>query len=159
MAKGDSRVEKAQGSGDLLCRVLTPTKTVFNRRVDSVELDTAAGRLEVFANFEPTIAPLTVGIMTANDADGNESRLAIHGGYMDMNGGVLVVLADSAEIGDEVDVVRARTALARARELLAQVTNDNAADVKVDADRAKLAIMRALARLKVAGQPVPPGEE
>jgi ATP synthase, F1 epsilon subunit (delta in mitochondria) len=143
--------EAIPGSGDLVCRVITPERTVFSRKVDSVSLDTVSGRLEIFARFEPTIAPLVVGVMTAKDVDGMEYSLAIHGGYMDMNGTVLVILADSAELGTDVDVERARAALERAREMLNQVTDTNPDHPAADIDRAKLALYRALTRLKVAG--------
>lgn len=147
---------KRMPKGDLRCRVLTPQKGVFDEFVESVELVTVAGTIEVFPRYEPTIAPLAVGIMKAKGNDGSETPLAIHGGYMDMNGHVLVILADSAEVGAEIDVERAREALERARALLAEVTSDDANSVKIDIDRAKLAIIRAMTRLEVAGEPVPP---
>ncbi len=143
--------------GDLRCRVLTPQRNVFDELVESVELLTMAGTLEVFPRYEPTIAPLTVGVMKAKGDDGSVTSLAIHGGYMDMNGKVLVVLADSAEVGDEIDVERARLALERARQKLAEVITEDPSTVKVDMDRAKLALIRAMTRLEVAGEPVPPG--
>lgn len=156
MAK-QSGTAKMPGSGGLVCRVITPQKDVFARRVASVELDTAAGRIEVFPRYEPTIAPLAVGgVMRTHEEDGAETSLAVHGGYMDMSGNTLVILADSAELGATIDVERARQSLARAKEMLAAVADDDASKVKVDADRAKFAMMRALARLKVADE-APPG--
>lgn len=149
-------VSPAPAKGNLRCRVITPRRTVFDQMVESVELKTAAGVLEVFARYEPTIAPLEVGVMRAKGNDDSVVELAIHGGYMDMNGQVLVVLADSAEIGTEIDVTRAQEALERAREKLAELTAENAADVKMDIDRAKLAMMRALTRLEVV-EHSPPG--
>ncbi|MDR1744652.1 MAG: ATP synthase F1 subunit epsilon [Planctomycetota bacterium] len=142
--------------GNLRCRVITPRRQVFDEMVQSVELDTAAGAIEVFARYEPTIAPLNVGVMKARGDDGGETELAIHGGYMDMNGSVLVILADSAEVGSEIDPERAKQALERARAKLAELTSDNADDVNVDTDRARLALLRALTRLRVAGEDVPP---
>lgn len=149
--------EKRAVRGNLRCRVLTPRRSVFDAMVQSVELNTAAGTLEVFAHFEPTIAPLEVGVMTARGDDGSEVELAIHGGYMDMNGQVLVILADSAEVGSEIDVERARLALERARKNLAEVTSETGRDVKVDIDRAKLAMLRALTRLQAVGESPPTG--
>lgn len=149
--------DKKTVRGNLRCRVLTPRRSVFDELVQSVELNTAAGTLEVFAHYEPTIAPLEVGVMHAKGDDGSVVELAIHGGYMDMNGQVLVILADSAEVGTEIDVERARLALERARKNLAEVTADNAHDVRIDVDRAKLAMLRALTRLQVVGDSPPPG--
>lgn len=143
--------------GDLRCRVLTPQRGVFDEMVESVVLNTVSGTIEVFPRFEPTIAPLAVGVMKAKGNDGSEVEVAVHGGYMDMNGHVLVILADSAEVGSDIDVERARQALDRARAKLAKVTTENPDSVKVDMDRAKLAIIRAMTRLQVAGEPPSPG--
>jgi F-type H+-transporting ATPase subunit epsilon len=129
---------------------LTPRKNVFDEFIESATLTTLDGELEVFARFEPTISPLAVGVMLVRGNDGSTVSLAIHGGYMDMNGKTLVILADSAEIGDGIDVERARRALARAKALLAGVASDKAA--KADLDRARLALLRALTRLRVAGE-------
>jgi F-type H+-transporting ATPase subunit epsilon len=141
--------------GNLRCRVITPHRQVFDEMVQSVELNTAAGTLEVFARFEPTIAPLNVGVMRVKGDDGSVTELAIHGGHMDMNGSVLVVLADSAEIGSEIDVARARESFARAKAKLAELSSDNVRDVAIDIDRAQLALMRALTRLQILGEAPP----
>ncbi|MDR2390102.1 MAG: ATP synthase F1 subunit epsilon [Planctomycetota bacterium] len=135
---------------ELRCRVLTPAKNVYDALVDSAVVTTLDGELEIFARFEPTISPLAVGVMRVKARDGTGTTLAIHGGFMDMNGKALVILADSAEIGNEIDVERAQQALERAKNLLAGVTADKAKNV--DVDRARLALLRALTRLQVAGR-------
>ena len=136
--------------GDLRCLVLTPVRTVFDQFVDSVKVAAPGGVLEIFARFEPTISPLSVGVLKVRRRDGTEIDLAVHGGYLDMNGGLLLILADSAELGGEIDVERARRSLARSKALLAKVTSDKS--VGVDVDRARLALFRALTRLRLAGE-------
>lgn len=142
----------AEAGGDLRCRVLTPLRTVFDQFVDSVEVATPGGVLEIFARFEPTISPLSEGVMTARTRDGAETKLAVHGGYLDMSGRLLLVLVDSAEVGGEIDIERARKSLERAKILLSRVTSDKNAEV--DIDRARLALLRALTRLHLAGEAV-----
>ncbi|MDR3211782.1 MAG: ATP synthase F1 subunit epsilon [Planctomycetota bacterium] len=142
---------KIPGTGDLVCRVITPERMVYERRVSAVTLYTLAGTLEVYARHEPTIAPLAIGVMSIRDADGSEQRIAIHGGFMDMNANTLGILADAAELEDEVDRDRASTSLTRAEELLATLTNDDRPGQPVDIDRARLAVARALLRLRVSG--------
>ncbi len=155
----ESRPTKTMGPrlGDLRCRVLTPDKgVVYDQFVGSVELPTTAGRLEIFPRYEPTVAPLRVGVVTAKGDDGSSQTLAIHGGYVDMNGKVLHILADSAELGNEIDVARAQAALEKAKEDLAALTSKDPNSVKIEIDRAKLAIARAMTRLDVAGEPPSP---
>lgn len=142
--------------GDLRCCVLSPSRgRVFDEFVEAVEVPTTAGHLEILARFEPTIAPLKVGVVRAKGNDGSVTTLAVHGGYLDMNGKVLLILADSAEIGNAIDVERARKSLERAKEQLAKLGTDNADSVKIDIDRAKMAIARALTRLEVAEETPP----
>ncbi len=96
-AQGGAGRDIARGA--LRCRVLTPEKMVFDRMVESVVLVTTAGALEVFPRFEPTIAPLAPGVMRAKGDDGSVAEIALRGGFMNMSGNVLVVLADAAEMG------------------------------------------------------------
>lgn len=140
----------AQGhGGDLHCQILTPVRKVFDQKVESVELTTIGGAIEVFARFEPTIAPMAAGIVKARGEDGHEQRIAVHGGYMDMNNHTLVVLADSAEVAEEIDLQRARSSMARARELIARAgQGDQANAEKVDLDRARQSLARAIVRIK-----------
>ena len=72
--------------------------------------------------------------------------MAISGGFMEVNNDKVVVLADTAEHADEVDVIRATSARERAENRLANRTAD------VDAARAEMALRRAMARLKASGQ-------
>ncbi|MDR1533737.1 MAG: ATP synthase F1 subunit epsilon [Planctomycetota bacterium] len=137
-----------RAKGELHCRVLTPEKNVYDDFVDSAVLATAAGELEVFPRFEPTVSPLAVGVMRAKGGDGSVAEVAIHGGYLDMNGKSLLILADSAEMGGEINVERARRALARARQQLAEASEKAEA---AEVDRARLALLRALTRLRAAG--------
>ncbi len=83
--------------GLLRCRVLTPARMVFDGMASSVVLTTTVGTVEVFPRFEPTIAPLSKGVVHAKGDDGSVTAIPIEGGFMDMNGNVLVVLADAAE--------------------------------------------------------------
>ena len=145
--------EKANSQGhggDLHCQILTPVRKVFDQKVESVELTTMGGAIEVFARFEPTIAPMAAGIVKARGEDGHEQRIAVHGGYMDMNSHTLVVLADSAEVAEEIDLQRARSSMARARELISRAGHDDQQGSlnKVDVDRARQSLARAIIRIK-----------
>lgn len=82
--------------GPLRCRVLTPERMVFDGTAASVVLTTTEGTLEVFPRFEPTIASLAKGTMRVKGDDGSMTEIAVEGGFMNMNGNVLVVLADAA---------------------------------------------------------------
>jgi F-type H+-transporting ATPase subunit epsilon len=67
------------------------------------------------------------------------------GGFLMTDGKKVILLADAVERPEEIDVARAQAAKERAETRIAERTPD------VDIDRARLALLRALNRLKVAG--------
>ena len=93
-----------------------------------------AGHAPFIGNLEPCVMEVTA-------ADGFLVRAAVHAGFVHVAHSVVRVLADIAELPDEIDVERARRALARAEEKLIG-TNDASAEA---------ALRRAHARLELAG--------
>ena len=63
------------------------------------------------------------------------------------NGKKVILLADTAEHPEEIDVTRAQSAKERAEKRLAERSSD------LDLERAKVALSRAMNRLKIAGRP------
>ena len=74
---------------------------------------------------------------------GKDNHYIVHGGFMDVRGDQVVVLADAAEHIDEIDETRAEQAIMRAQERIA------AAGVDVDLDRAMASLRRAQVRLNI----------
>jgi F-type H+-transporting ATPase subunit epsilon len=77
---------------------------------------------------------------------GGEEKIAVHGGFMEVRKDKVVILAEAAELGADIDVVRARQAKERAEARLAAKRED------IDFKRAQLALQRALARLEASGR-------
>jgi F-type H+-transporting ATPase subunit epsilon len=77
--------------------------------------------------------------------DGEEDQFfAIGGGFMEVQPDHVVVLADSAERAEEIDVARAEAARRRAEELLSRSKQE-----QIDFERAEAALRRSVTRLKV----------
>jgi F-type H+-transporting ATPase subunit epsilon len=74
-------------------------------------------------------------------ADGTVKHLAIHNGFVEVSNNTVSILADTAELAEDIDVERARRALARAEERAAKER-----DAEVEA-----ALRRAHARLAAVG--------
>jgi F-type H+-transporting ATPase subunit epsilon len=81
----------------------------------------------------------TVRISGGDAGEGVEA--AVHGGFLSVSSDNVTILAEIAELSDEIDVDRARTALERASVGEDEPSNESAA-------------ARARARLAAAGQPV-----
>ena len=73
----------------------------------------------------------------------DESFFAVHGGFMDIRGDHVVVLADAAERVEEIDEARAEEAIRRAQERLTARAED------IDLERALSSLHRAQVRLLV----------
>lgn len=70
--------------------------------------------------------------------------MAVSDGYMEVTKGKVVVLAETAELPEEIDVERALSAQRRANERLATHAHD------INVVRAQAALRRAMTRLQVA---------
>jgi F-type H+-transporting ATPase subunit epsilon len=71
----------------------------------------------------------------------------VGGGFAEVTGKKVTIVAEAAEVGKEIDIERARRALERAEKRLAMARTDD-----VDWARAEAALRRAMVRMKVAGR-------
>ena len=126
--------------------IVTPKKIVFSGDVTSFSAPGVAGGFQVLKSHAPFLSNIAIGEVKLVDAAGSESRFATSGGFVEVHDNKVILLAETAERSDEIDVARAEIAKERARKRLAAKT------AEIDVDRARLALFRALNRLKVADQ-------
>ncbi len=127
--------------------VVTPTKLVVSEQVDLCTVPGTEGVFGVMANHAPILSTLNIGEMHY-DNDGNVVRIAISGGFVEVSSNRMTVLAEAAEISEEIDVDRALKAKERAEKRLQEAQSGRE---DIDMARAKAALARALTRLRVAG--------
>ena len=125
--------------------IVTPERAVLAEDAVSLTVPGVEGSLGVLAGHAPLMAELAVGEIWFRNAEGKIIRLAASGGFMEVEGNTVRILADTAERAEEIDVARAEEARKRAEERLRSqsAATDNA--------RAEAALKRALNRLRVAG--------
>ncbi|MGI6713136.1 MAG: F0F1 ATP synthase subunit epsilon [Bacillota bacterium] len=123
--------------------VVTPERVVLSLDIESVIVPGALGYLGVLPNHAPLITGLKVGVISYNK-DGVKRKMAVSGGFMEVVDNKVVVLADTAELGEKIDVARAQAAKERAEKRLAERSSD------LDIARAEFALKRALSRLEAA---------
>lgn len=114
-------------------RMITPERILAEGQADMVTLRSADGDIAFLAGHVPYIGAVQTCMVAVH---GPDERFAVHGGFVEVSGGELVLLAGVAERVGEIDVERARRALAQAQ---AQGTED------------ELAVRRAQVRLELAG--------
>ncbi|MDA0745814.1 MAG: F0F1 ATP synthase subunit epsilon, partial [bacterium] len=125
--------------------ILTPVKMVYRGTVESLQAPGSEGGFGVLSGHQPMLAALNPGQIVCRGPEGSR-QVATSGGFAEVQPNRVVVLAETAELSDEIDVVRAGEARDRARERLAK-----GRDSEIDRARAEAALTRALNRLKVAG--------
>ena len=123
--------------------VVTPERVAYSGQVSSLQAPGSEGSFGVLAGHIPLLTSLQIGRLRFVEEDGNEVKMAISGGFVEVRREQVAVLAETAERVEEIDVERAEAARQRAEERLAQ-----ARDEQVDVARAQAALARAINRLR-----------
>ncbi len=123
--------------------IVTPEKHLFSGDVDSVTVPANTGYLGILPGHAPLLAELGIGEIEYK-IGGRTEYMFCSWGFAEVLPDRVILLAQAAEIGSDIDVKRAEEAKTRAEGLL------NSRNVDVDFDRAQLALMRAISRLDAA---------
>ncbi|HWQ60566.1 MAG TPA: ATP synthase F1 subunit epsilon [Candidatus Fimivivens sp.] len=101
-------------------KIVTPERLVLEEDVYSVTLPAEGGEITVLPDHIPYIGSIRSGeIFFRREANAEPERLATSGGFVELHGNVLSVMADTAERAEEIDVERAEAAKKKAEELKA----------------------------------------
>lgn len=132
--------------GEMTLQIITPERTELKDETTSaVVIPVTDGSMGILYNHAPMVASLRIGVLRYKQG-GAYKRVAISGGFMELNNNKITILADTAEAGETVDVMRAQEARKRAEARLRDRT------ANIDRVRAEAALQRAIARLKAAGK-------
>jgi F-type H+-transporting ATPase subunit epsilon len=121
--------------------IVTPEKKVFSGDVNFVVVPGKLGELGFLPNHAPLMSGLKIGIVRVHQ-EGQPFKVAVSGGFVEVRGSRVTILADTAERSDQIDRERAEAARDRAEKRLTEKTAD------LDVARAEMALKRALNRLK-----------
>ena len=131
-------------------RLVTPQRLVLEEPIVSLEAPGSEGYLGVLAHHAPLVTTLRPGRLEVRDAAGKTSMFAVSGGFLEVSGNRATVLADTAELAEEIDVTRAKSAAERAELRLRGNGGAPTAEQEVDRDRAARALERARNRMALA---------
>jgi F-type H+-transporting ATPase subunit epsilon len=128
---------------------VTPARAIVHENVDEVELPGEEGYFGVLPGHAPMLAALKSGEMWYRK--GNERKYAfIAGGFAEVLPERVSILAEIAERAEDIDIERAEASKRRAEQRLAAP-----GVVDFDAERARIALLRAITRLQVSRQTRP----
>lgn len=125
--------------------IVTPKKVTYNADVTSFTAPGVVGGFQVLRSHAPLLSNVGVGEVKIVDMEGKELHYATSGGFVEVHENKVIMVAETAERSDEIDVSRAQAARERAQKRLVEK------QIATDVERAKVALHRAVNRLRVAG--------
>jgi F-type H+-transporting ATPase subunit epsilon len=126
--------------------VVTPAREVIRETVNEAQIPVLGGYIGVLPGHTPLLAEMGIGELSYHVGTRSFSCTAM-GGFVEVLGDRVIVLADSAERAEDINVARAEASRDRAQKRLA-----NPNDPNVDWKRAEQSLNRAQVRLQVAAK-------
>lgn len=130
-------------AGNFTLRVITPDRIALDTTVDSVKVPGIDGSMGILPRHAAMVAALDAGELNYASA-GSRTTLFVSGGFAEVRGGTVRVVADAAERPEDIDVARADEAAERAKDRLRKP------GPAVDVLRANAALRRAMMRKLMA---------
>lgn len=128
-------------------KIVTPEKVVLEKEISQATIPTVDGQITILPNHRSYIAGLKAGeilVKCINDKQ-TDCAMAVSGGFIEFADNKLVVLADTAERAEDLDLARAEEAKKRAEELKKRKLTDETQYALVAAQ-----LEKEMARIKVA---------
>ena len=132
---------------EILLEIVTPERLVMSDWVEQVTIPGSEGQFGVLKGHTPLLSFVDIGELSLVK-EGKRFYFAINTGYAEVASNKVTLLVETAERADAIDKERAQKARERAQAELKAITS-GASD---DYDKIRAALMRAIARLNVAGK-------
>ncbi|MCQ6561921.1 F0F1 ATP synthase subunit epsilon [Paenibacillus mendelii] len=125
-----------------LLEIVTPERKVYAENVNMVIVKGVEGEMGILPHHVPLVTPLKIAPVTIKQ-DRATHVIAVNGGFLEIRKDKVVILAESAELPDDINVERAQAAKQRAEQRLSGKNDE------YDYRRAELALQRAMNRLNI----------
>lgn len=109
---------------ELFLEIVSPDKQVFSGHIKSITVPGTKGRFQVLKNHAPIISTFEIGLIKVEMFDKSSKYFATAGGTIEVLNNKILVLADSIESSDEIDLDRAFKAKERAEKRLSEKSSD-----------------------------------
>ena len=127
----------------LRVELVSPERVVYEGEAELVIARTTDGEIGFQPGHVPFVGNLVSSVIRIALSDGGVQRIAVHSGFVEVSDNHVALLSDVAELAEDIDTDRAKNALDRANELLAE----NSAN-----EEATKALQRAEVRLLAADE-------
>jgi len=123
--------------------IISPQKVIFKGDVVSFTAPGLLGSFQILYNHAPFISEVGIGLVKFTTSGGEDKKFATSGGFVEVRDNVVVMLAETIESIEEIDLKRAESARDRAKKRLSERAPGT------DLERAELALQRALNRIRL----------
>lgn len=130
--------------------IVTPDGTVYDNDTSLLVLKTTDGELGILSDHIPLVAALQIDSARIHHGDNQQDVVAVNGGFVEFSNNQATIVADSAELPDNIDVNRAQSAKKRAEQHIAHAQQVHDKD---ELARAEVALKRAINRLTITSRP------
>jgi len=118
--------------------VVSAERLLWQGQAKSIVAKTPEGEIGILPGHEPVLSLLVESPLRIEETDGNKMLVAVHGGFFSVDSNKVNVIAEVAELAEDIDLERAQAALARAQQIAADEQDAGA-------------LRRAETRITVAG--------
>lgn len=119
----------------LVCDIVTPEAKLLSQDAYMVIVPAAKGEMGFLINHEPLISVLNVGTARIHTDQGGEVlSYAVQGGYVEVTGTKVVILADRALAVSDIDVAQVKALLADLDKQFAEISEDEAGKTTLATD-------------------------
>ena len=129
----------------LKVEIVTPSKVAFDGEVKSITIPGTKGNFQVLYNHAPLMSSFEVGFISVDTDSGEKTNYATSGGTVEVLNNKVVVLAESFESKEDIDLKRAEEARDRAKKRIKKESGET----DIDLARAEYALKRAINRIKL----------
>jgi F-type H+-transporting ATPase subunit epsilon len=129
----------------LTVRVIAPDKTVWDGTADEVILPSTTGQVGILTGHAPIITALDVAVMQVKSGKDKWTKIALMGGFAEVDDNEVTVLVNGAELGENIDTQEAKSLLAAAEQ---RVSSAGSKEAQIEAAQA---VKKARARFMAAG--------
>ena len=131
---------------ELKLEIVTPEQMTFRGVVEEVTIPGTEGQFGVLKGHAALLSSVDIGELSFTQ-DHKKTYYAVNTGYAEVTASKVTVLVETAERFDLIDRERAKRAREQAEEKLAKLSRED-----VEFEKARMALLRAITRLNVAGR-------
>lgn len=125
--------------------IISPDRVFFDGEAEMIEVRTTEGDIGVLKGHIPLTTIIAPGILKIIEGN-NVKEAALHNGFIEIQKDKVIILAETCEWPDEIDINRANEAKIRAERRL------KGSDGQINEIRAEMALKRSLTRIELVNK-------